>query len=52
MRVFSEIILDRNPGWEFLEDGDDIWWCNKTLADKYGIKEKDIIDIVKANKTV
>lgn len=44
-----EKILDRNPGWKLLEDGDDIWWYNEKLADKYGIS---YIDIKKANKEI
>ena len=47
-----EKILDRNPGWWKITGwkwDDGYWWYNKKLADKYGIKEKDI---KKANKEI
>ena len=49
VKVLMDIgkILDRNPKWELLKDGDDIWWYNKGLADKLGLDEKKLIKINK-----
>ena len=40
-----EKILNRDPGWELLGDGD-YWWYNKKLADKYGISYIDIKKVI------